>query len=374
MRKTGNLVSCAICTNPFYAAGWEINHGRKYCSEQCYDTVRANHLAGWNKGRKREWHNSTEFKKGQTSRENNVNWKGGVTLQMIRFTPEYKDWRKSVFERDDFTCLWCKKRGGRLEADHIYPQSLFPNKRLNLDNGRTLCKECHKKTITYLNRKMTAQFFQTITGQFSLLTNQTPVAEDDRNGYQRWDSGSAECEVLEFLFGLVRMIKPKRILETGTFKGWSAAYMATALRENAIGIIDTIEYDPQHYQNEKNLWGTLGVTNQIKLHKMKAEDFQPEGEYDLLFLDSEPSLRWGELERFYPILKPGGYAFLHDLPGHFCTNSINPDHPEIENWPWGPIPNGIITLMKNRELIPFSFMTPRSMTGFYKPRAEDFKI
>lgn len=88
------------------------------------------------------------------SGKNNWNWKGGITSdnQKFRASPEYKQWRKAVFERDDYRCLDCGERGGILHADHIYPFSLFPRLRLELDNGRTLCRECHKNTDTYLSR------------------------------------------------------------------------------------------------------------------------------------------------------------------------------------------------------------------------------
>lgn len=83
--------------------------------------------------------------------ERNFNWKGGKTkiLEFIRFSPEYKLWRKKVFERDNYTCQNCGSKGGSLEADHIKPQSLFPELRLDLNNGRTLCKKCHRETETY---------------------------------------------------------------------------------------------------------------------------------------------------------------------------------------------------------------------------------
>jgi hypothetical protein len=68
---------------------------------------------------------------------------------LLRRGIEYKLWRESVFLRDNFTCIWCGHRGGRLEADHIKPFSLFPELRFAIDNGRTLCVDCHKKTDTY---------------------------------------------------------------------------------------------------------------------------------------------------------------------------------------------------------------------------------
>ena len=84
-------------------------------------------------------------------------WKGGVTPEnaRIRSSIEYRIWRKAVFERDDYTCRFCGQRGGDLEADHIKPFALFPELRFAIDNGRTLCEDCHRKTPTYGNKIFT---------------------------------------------------------------------------------------------------------------------------------------------------------------------------------------------------------------------------
>lgn len=81
-------------------------------------------------------------------------WKGGVCPinKKIRSSLEYKLWREAVFKRDDYTCIWCGQRGVVLNADHIKPFSLFPELRFALDNGRTLCVECHKTTNTYAGK------------------------------------------------------------------------------------------------------------------------------------------------------------------------------------------------------------------------------
>ena len=63
----------------------------------------------------------------------------------IRKSKAYSDWRKSVFERDDFTCAICGHRGGELNAHHIKPFAKYPEDRFDVDNGITLCKECHKQ-------------------------------------------------------------------------------------------------------------------------------------------------------------------------------------------------------------------------------------
>ena len=59
-----------------------------------------------------------------------------------------------VFVRDDFTCVLCKVKGKRLQADHILPKCEYPELIFSLNNGRTLCEDCHKKTDTYgVNKK-----------------------------------------------------------------------------------------------------------------------------------------------------------------------------------------------------------------------------
>ena len=87
--------------------------------------------------------------------EKSYRWKGGITpiYKKIRDSLEYRLWREAVFKRDSYTCQWCKDdKGGNLNADHIKPFSLFPELRFAIDNGRTLCIDCHRKTDTYGNR------------------------------------------------------------------------------------------------------------------------------------------------------------------------------------------------------------------------------
>lgn len=86
--------------------------------------------------------------------EKHWNWKGGLSPErkIIMGRQEYKLWRKTVFERDNYTCIWCGKRGVELNADHIKPFALYPELRFVIDNGRTLCVPCHATTDTYKGR------------------------------------------------------------------------------------------------------------------------------------------------------------------------------------------------------------------------------
>ena len=88
----------------------------------------------------------------------------------LRFCPKYNEWRKCIFERDNFTCQICQSYGVELNADHIISFAniiqdfkketgllgeelriaLLGYKPLwDIDNGRTLCVYCHRKTETY---------------------------------------------------------------------------------------------------------------------------------------------------------------------------------------------------------------------------------
>lgn len=85
--------------------------------------------------------------KEKTIGENNPNWKGGIQTEnnKQRSSDEYKFWRISVFERDNYKCQDCGVIGGKLHAHHIKYFSLYPKLRTELNNGITLCEKCHRK-------------------------------------------------------------------------------------------------------------------------------------------------------------------------------------------------------------------------------------
>lgn len=119
-KKEKIIGNCKTCKKEILSHKSRI---RKFCSQKCYDR----------------------------SGENNTNYVDGRTPEnkRQRNSKQYSEWRTSVFKRDNYKCVWCGSVGD-LNADHIKPFSKFPELRLDIDNGRTLCIPCHKKTDSYL--------------------------------------------------------------------------------------------------------------------------------------------------------------------------------------------------------------------------------
>ena len=91
--------------------------------------------------------------------KSNPNYKSGLTdkereLNKNRFRSdlENKKWIKLILKRDNYTCQRCGKIGGNLEAHHIENWANRPELRYEIDNGVTLCKECHRTGINAFHK------------------------------------------------------------------------------------------------------------------------------------------------------------------------------------------------------------------------------
>jgi len=82
------------------------------------------------------------------SGENGSNWNPNLTdeeRKIKRAYPEYREWVKSIFEKDDYTCQKCGVRGSKLNAHHKDSYHWCKERRLDINNGVTLCEICHKE-------------------------------------------------------------------------------------------------------------------------------------------------------------------------------------------------------------------------------------
>lgn len=111
----------------------------------------------------------TKFKNGSL----HPNYTNGQSYKSERLQlvglQEYKNWRTSVFKRDNYVCIGCKRIGGKLQAHHIKEWCNYPELRYKIGNGVTLCVECHRKTDNYgLHKKI---HNNTIVGKQRIINN-----------------------------------------------------------------------------------------------------------------------------------------------------------------------------------------------------------
>lgn len=103
---------------------------------------------------KKLWQDS-EYRKKHTG-VNHHWWKGGLTKREETLAHalrvELKNWAKQILERDNYTCQECGARSegkGVMQVHHIKSVSEHPSLVLDIRNGITFCKNCHRKTKSY---------------------------------------------------------------------------------------------------------------------------------------------------------------------------------------------------------------------------------
>lgn len=130
--------------------------------------------------------------------------------------------------------------------------------------------------------------------------------------WSMFDGWTAEVEIIELIYGLVRATKPCLAVETGTWHGMTAAAIGRALQVNGRGRLVTTEIDPESFAAASariegaGLVGTVATTNQASL------SFKPDQPIDFLLLDSELGLRLEEFRHFQHYLAPGAIVVFHD--------------------------------------------------------------
>ena len=179
---------CSYCKKEFLTSQYALNKSRQFCSNKCHYNsknnlvinkcqncgkeffARPDHIKiGWGRFCSKSCANQGKFNPLFNKRGNlNPNWKGGIVplKRSLRTQYIYRQWRDDVFTRDNYICQECNKRGGYLEAHHKESWSIIFDRNniktleeaincqelWNINNGITLCKDCHKKTLTYLNK------------------------------------------------------------------------------------------------------------------------------------------------------------------------------------------------------------------------------
>jgi caffeoyl-CoA O-methyltransferase len=123
----------------------------------------------------------------------------------------------------------------------------------------------------------------------------------------------AEGQLLRLL---VAITGARRVLEVGTFSGYSALAMAEALPVD--GHIDSLEVDPQHAAKATEHIREAGDAGRISIHLGPALDSLEtlSGPYDVAFIDAHKAEYPAYYELVVPLMRSGGLIVADNVLGH----------------------------------------------------------
>jgi predicted O-methyltransferase YrrM len=124
---------------------------------------------------------------------------------------------------------------------------------------------------------------------------------------------TAEVEVLDFIGQLVRTVKPRLVVETGSYLGVGACYIGRALKDNGRGHLVTCEILPELHSKAAELIKRAGVSDVVDCRLMSSLELEIKNEIDILFSDSLPEIRVKEIDRFWDRLSPQSLIVVHDV-------------------------------------------------------------
>ena len=144
------------------------------------------------------------------------------------------------------------------------------------------------------------------------------VSEGDfTEGAGQWqakDAMGVELETAEFLYGLVRMMKPGLVVETGTFPGVATEGIWRAVQDNDCGWFSSWETNPDR-----------AVLAREAFPKVDIRDGSPRdfSDADLVFLDSQPTDRLEEIAAWDATARQGSVVVIHDARHNFFSAPRN---------------------------------------------------
>lgn len=119
-----------------------------------------------------------------------------------------------------------------------------------------------------------------------------------------------------FLEMLSRMIQPLRVLDIGTFTGYSALSLCSGLQPG--GILHTIEIRPADASVASSFFEKAGVAEKISLHIGDAMEIIPtlQEPWDIVFIDADKVRYIDYYELTLPLVKPGGWVIADNVLFH----------------------------------------------------------
>lgn len=137
-------------------------------------------------------------------------------------------------------------------------------------------------------------------------------------------SGHVQGRVLSMIS---HMLRPKRILELGTFTGYSALCLAEGLEEG--GKLVTIEHNDELEEMIRRNFARspLGERIELRIGDCILEIEKLEGPFDLVFIDADKREYCAYLEALYPLVPIGGFILADNTlwDGHIVDPAYDKD-------------------------------------------------
>ena len=172
----------------------------------------------------------------------------------------------------------------------------------------------------YIREHSTAQ-----TEALAWIQKQTNI----KTNYPRMLSGAVQGR---FLTILVEIMQAEKILEIGTFTGYSSVCMAMGLNEK--GHIDTLEINDELEYLIREGWEKAGVTDKIMLHigdALQTLNTLKENTYDLAYIDANKRQYADYYNTVIDLVRPGGVILTDDVlwDGKVCEIPMPQDKQTI---------------------------------------------
>lgn len=133
-----------------------------------------------------------------------------------------------------------------------------------------------------------------------------------------WGIMQVSSDQAQFMFLLLKLINAKRIIEVGTFTGYSALAMAKALPDD--GKIIACDINEEWTNLGKQYWEQAGVSNKIDLRLAPAletlDELVTQGEnesFDAAFIDADKQNTLNYYEYCMQLVRPGGVIMLDNV-------------------------------------------------------------
>ena len=158
-----------------------------------------------------------------------------------------------------------------------------------------------------------AQYAKSHTTALDEVLNEIEVYTLANHPHAQMLSGHVQGKVLEFFS---KMIAPKRVLEIGTFTGFSALCLAKGLTDD--GKLVTLELRTADAATAANYFTEAGMDNKIEVHVGDALNIIPtlNEAWDLVFIDADKVNYINYYELTLPAVKSGGWILADNVFFH----------------------------------------------------------